>query len=382
MRVCLVYDHVYPTTIGGGERWLHDLAVRLAAEGHTVTYLTMRHGAAPQQVIAGVEVVGLVDAGQVRDDDRRTSGAPLRFGIAVARHLWRHGDRYDVVHVASFPFFPLLGAALARRRRGFTLIADWFEAWTRAYWIRYAGPGTGRVGWLVQKACVRIRCDAICISQHTATRLQAEGFRGRLTVAPGLYDGPVEPSPGEAVRPIVVAAARHIPEKRLPLLVRGFAEARRTHPELTLELFGDGPERPQVERVVAKLGLGEVVTVAGRRPQEELEAAFGRAMCQASASEREGYGLVIVEAAARGTPSVVVEGPENAAAELVVEGVNGAVANEATPASVGAAIVRVVDGGAALRRSTTGWFTANASTLRLDRSLDLIVELYKDSRAR
>ena len=46
-------------------------------------------------------------------------------------------------------------------------------------------------------------------------------------------------------------------------------------------------------------------------------------------SRREGYGMVVVEAAARGTPSIVVAGEDNAATELIEEGVNGFVAPSA-----------------------------------------------------
>ncbi|HEY2630788.1 MAG TPA: glycosyltransferase family 1 protein, partial [Solirubrobacteraceae bacterium] len=42
MRVCLIYDCLYPYTVGGAERWYRNLAERLAQEGHEVTYLTLR----------------------------------------------------------------------------------------------------------------------------------------------------------------------------------------------------------------------------------------------------------------------------------------------------------------------------------------------------
>ena len=68
---------------------------------------------------------------------RRRIGPPLRFGLGVLRHLSRAGGRYDVVHTASFPYFSLLAAGLARRTHGFRLFVDWFELWTRAYWREY-----------------------------------------------------------------------------------------------------------------------------------------------------------------------------------------------------------------------------------------------------
>ena len=179
---------------------------------------------------------------------------------------------------------------------------------------------------------------------------------------PGLYAGPVEPSPAAAIEPLVVFAGRHVKEKRVPLLVRGFARARSELPELRLELYGDGPDRSAAEREVSRLGERASVSFLGRRPQEEVERAFARAACVATASEREGYGLVVVEAAARGTPSVVVDGAENAAVELVTDGVNGIVAERATAEAIGAAIVQVVRRDGGLRESTVAWFRRERGT--------------------
>ena len=40
--ICLVYDCLFPHTVGGAERWYRGLAERLVADGHEVTYLTLR----------------------------------------------------------------------------------------------------------------------------------------------------------------------------------------------------------------------------------------------------------------------------------------------------------------------------------------------------
>jgi glycosyltransferase involved in cell wall biosynthesis len=107
--------------------------------------------------------------------------------------------------------------------------------------------------------------------------------------------------------------------------------------------------------------------------------ALARAACLATASEREGYGLVVVEAAARGTPSVIVAGPENGAVELVSDGENGAVAASAEPEELAAAILRVLQAGPMLRESTTRWFEEHAARLRIDASLRLVSEGYEQS---
>ncbi len=378
-RVCLVYDHLFPQTVGGAERWMRDLALHVAASGHDVTYVTMRHwDESERPSLAGVRVLGLTPAGRVYRRERRTLMPPLRFGLAVARHLWRHGSEYDIVHMASFPYFPVLAASAIGRRRRYALVVNWLEIWTKDYWRRYAGTTVGTIGWLVQQACVVVPHTAYCFSRLHARRLIDAGYAGTPVLLPGLYAGPIEPTPARDVDPeLVVYAGRHVQEKRVDQLVRGFARARQDNPNLRLELYGDGPTRAYVEELASALGLDSSFVLHGRRPEEEVAERIARSACLVTASEREGYGLVVVEAAAHGTPSVVVEGPENAATELVRDGVNGVVSPDASPESLARAMSRVIAAGPALRESTARWFAENAKTLTIGGSLELVVEGYQ-----
>jgi len=198
-----------------------------------------------------------------------------------------------------------------------------------------------------------------------------------VTVLEGEYAGPLEPEPAQPAEPVVVFAGRHIPEKRVPALVRAFARIHAERPELRLEIYGDGPERPQVLQLVRELGLDGSVDAPGFVDAERVEAALRSAACMVLPSSREGYGLVVLEAAARGTPSVVVAAPDNAAVELVDEGRNGFVAASAEPDELSAAIARVLAAGRPLRDSTTEWFRANAHRLSLEASLETVLESYE-----
>jgi glycosyltransferase involved in cell wall biosynthesis len=86
--------------------------------------------------------------------------------------------------------------------------------------------------------------------------------------------------------------------------------------------------------------------------------------------------MVVVEAAALGTPSVVVAGPDNAAVELIAEGENGFVAASAEPDDIAAAIARVHAAGPALRESTAAWFAAHRDELSIEGSLQAVAESY------
>jgi glycosyltransferase involved in cell wall biosynthesis len=129
-------------------------------------------------------------------------------------------------------------------------------------------------------------------------------------------------------------------------------------------------------RAIAAEGLDGAVSAPGFVDADVLERAVATSLCLVLPSRREGYGLVVIEAAARGVPAVVVEGPDNAATELVDEGVNGAIAASAAPDELAAAIVRVYEAGPALRESAAEWFRRNADRLSLERSFERLLEAY------
>jgi glycosyltransferase involved in cell wall biosynthesis len=377
VRICLVYDCLYPYTVGGAERWYRNVASRLAADGHEVTYLTRLQwepGSEPD--IAGVRVLAVAPRTNLYADGRRRIVPPLAFGLGTLRHLLRNGRGYDVVHTASFPYFSLLAAAVARPLGGYRLVVDWHEVWTRDYWRDYLGPWRGRIGWWVQRLCLQVPQRAFCFSRLHERRLHESGLRGVVTILEGEYAGElVAPSPRQ-VEPVVVFAGRHLPEKRVDALLPALVRARREIPDLRCEILGDGPERTKLLAAIEAQSLGEVVSAPGFVDAHEVDEAIARALCVILPSRREGYGLVVVEAAARATPAIVVEGPDNAATELVDDGENGVIAPSASPEDLAGAIVRVHRAGYALRESTAAWFVRNMQRLSLERSLETVSATY------
>ena len=379
MRICLVYDCLFPHTVGGAERWYANLAERLVQDGHEVTYLTLRQWDRDErpQIDPRVKVVTVGPRMALyTSDGRRRIVEALVFGLGVFAHLLTHPRRYDVVHTCAFPYFSLLAAALVRPLGRFGLVVDWFEVWSRSYWRDYLGGIGGRVGELVQRLCALVPQRAFCFSELHAERLRAEGLRGPVTVLRGLYVGASEPPQAREADPMVLFAARLIPEKQVTLGVSAMALAAERIEGLSGEFLGDGPEREALDAAIAAHGLEGVVSARGFTDASVLDAEMRRALCMLLPSRREGYGMVVVEAAARATPSVVVAGEDNAASELIEEGVNGTIAERSDPQSVADAIVRVYEAGFALRESTAHWYEQNASRLSLESSLQTVLDSY------
>jgi glycosyltransferase involved in cell wall biosynthesis len=379
VRVAIVYDCLFPHTIGGAERWHRAVAERLASR-HTVTYITRRQWDAGTSPDAphGTRVI-VVSGGRelYTESGRRRLLPPLRFGFGVLRHVLRHRRDYDLIHLDAFPFFSLLAARAAAPRNP-PLVVDWFEVWTRDYWTSYLGRAAGLLGWALQRLCVRATRVGFVFSRLHAARLRDEGMRAEPIVLPGLWEGRTEPAADDerAPDPRVLFAGRLIPEKGVLDIPPAIAAARRERPELRATIVGDGPQRAALEELLSEPPLGEGVDFKGFVSAQELEGEMERVLCLLLPSRREGFGLVLVEAASFGTPSIVLAHPDNAAVELIEPGENGILVESAAPEAVAEAILEIAADPLRWRRSTLSWFRRRAPEISVDASVEVIEREY------
>jgi glycosyltransferase involved in cell wall biosynthesis len=383
MKIAIVYDCLFPNTVGGAERWYRNLAERLG-ERHEVTYLTRRQWGEEGPGTSFETVAVSPRAHLYTRSGRRRIWPPIAFGLGVFWHLLRHGRSYEVVHSASFPYFSLLAAGLALRliRSRAVLVADWHEVWGRDYWRSYLGPVKGRIGFAIERLCVRFPRRSFTFSRLAENRLREYGHRAPITRLTGEYahdesaDRPREQALRAPDAPLVVAAGRHIPEKRIPAIPPAIRAARERIPGLRCLILGDGPDTERTRAAVGELGLDGVVELPGRVNHAEVMRAIAEASVLLHPSEREGYGVVIVEASSLGTPAIAVEGSENAATELVEEGVNGFVVASPQAEELAGAIAKAVDGGSELRTATLDWYQRHREELSIDASLAEVEAAY------
>lgn len=382
MRIAIIYDCLYPNTIGGAERWYRNLAERLSS-AHEVTYLTRKQWGeeGPQTPF---ETIAVAPGWRLyTGSGRRNITTPLRFGWGVFWHLLRHGDRYDAVHTASFPYFSVPGAwaALKLRRSPAPLFVDWHELWAKEYWLSYLGPITGRFGMAIQNLCVRLADQSFTFSRLVESRLRDLDANASIVRLTGEYAGPTtsqldDDDAAALDRDLVIYAGRHIPEKRPEVIPPTISAVRQEIPGIRCLIFGDGPETAGLRMAVEASGLSDAIDVRGRVSSDKLDRAMGRAACLLHPSAREGYGLVVVEACVRGTPVILVEDPENAATELIEPGVNGYVAKSSDPIELSVLLVAVLRAGDSMRKSTIDWYRRRSGELSIDSSVQVIEAAY------
>ncbi len=106
-------------------------------------------------------------------------------------------------------------------------------------------------------------------------------------------------------------------------------------------IVGDGPERQNLEELANRLGVQGSVRFTGFLPEDPY-GLMKSSRLFVFPSRREGFGLVVLEAAACGLPVIAVEAENNAAASLVRNGQFGMVCLD-EPFQIAEAIVRLLD---------------------------------------
>ncbi|MCU4184089.1 glycosyltransferase family 4 protein [Acidiferrimicrobium sp. IK] len=154
--------------------------------------------------------------------------------------------------------------------------------------------------------------------------------------------------------PLVVSVSRLVPRKGVDTLIEAAARLAPEHPGLVVAVAGSGRDHGRLEQLVKKTGAP--VRLLGRVPDVELPGLYACAdvfalLCRSrwKGLEQEGFGIVFLEAAAAGVPSIA--GRSGGAAEAVADGETGIVVEH--PEDVGAvatAIGRMISDGSLASR--------------------------------
>ena len=126
-------------------------------------------------------------------------------------------------------------------------------------------------------------------------------------VPPGIIDNPraVDEARREGFR--LLYAGRFDPIKGLPLAFEALRIFLEICPSATLELIGEGPERPRLEAQAARLGITDRLVWTPWSPRSEIFARMRRSDVFLFPSLRDGGGAVVVEAMANGLPVVCLD---------------------------------------------------------------------------
>lgn len=140
--------------------------------------------------------------------------------------------------------------------------------------------------------------------------------------------------------PVILAVGRLVPQKDYPTLIHAFSLVRAKQPAKLL-ILGDGPEWNKLKKLISSLGLTDDIELAGYLSNPYV--CMRLADVFALSSQWEGFGRVLVEAMAFGTPVVATDCPSGPR-EILEDGKWGKLVPLCDPASFANALLEQLNG--------------------------------------
>jgi glycosyltransferase involved in cell wall biosynthesis len=299
--------------LGGPERQMLGLASALPTD-YTTTFLSFSEAGRCRPFLLAARAAGF-DAAELANDTPNLRAATRELAAFLrgnfADVLVTHGYKSNML---GRPAARQAGVPVVSVSRGWTgenLKVRCYEAADRFH-LRF----------MDRVACVsRMQADKVRQAGVPAERIRVIRNAARLQA----FADP-DPVAGQRLRsvaggdgPLVVAAGRLSREKGFHILVEAAARLVRSVPRARVILFGDGAERPRLERLAANLGLGSRFAMPGFC--HDLDALLPWADVVVLPSLTEGLPNVALEAAAAGVP--VVATAVGGTPEVVVNGRTG-----------------------------------------------------------
>ena len=301
---------------GGAERVTLAYLAELAKRGHEVWWFANEFaGSKPPETIEGVRIVRGGGMGTSILAARRWYKTQPKFDLVMDQHHgipwyapWWSGTRViSYVHEVLGPIWSSF------YRWPLSTVGRWQERWTH---------------WLYRKTPFWTACES------TAEGLKAHGVRQITILRYGVHTQALtELPPKPLAAPLrLITVSRLAPNKRIHHAVQTLAELKRRGVAAHLTIVGGGETRELIEATVKECGVGDSVRLTGPLSETEKDALLRESHFLLHQSQREGWGLNVIEANAMGTPAAVY--PVAGLIESTLDNRTGIVAREETPESL------------------------------------------------
>ncbi|MFN2267191.1 MAG: glycosyltransferase [Desulfonatronovibrio sp.] len=333
----------YPPFHGGIENFLNDLVREQVGQGHEVKVLCHQHerGRATTSEIfdKGLEVVRVNIMGVI-------AYAPVAPGMYGALKKVLDKFQPEIVH-AHMPNASAFWLLLTRKR--FRLVIHWHSDVVSSendWKLRTLYPF-----YRLFEIRLLTRADNVIATSrpYLETSIPLKQFKHKCVTIPLGIRTDKFVSPGENADfdagsekdAFILSAGRFTYYKGYEYLIRACTQGYKGR----LIIVGDGPLRPDLERLVADLKLGNQVFMPGKLSDLELHKLFGTctAFCLPSIERTEAFGVVLLEAMFYGRPLITTTVEGSGMNEVNIDGVTGLTVEPADSAGLARAMNHMLE---------------------------------------
>ncbi len=338
----------FPPDIGGVETYAVEFAKTLQGLGYQVTvFLHSHHNT--ELSIAGISLCPVLKFCKRLDRDILNQYKVDAWHVMNAAHSWLalETDKPVVVSIHGNDFlnpYPLTGTP------AFT---SWGPLWRLTKVLSPLNNWLGKRFTPVYMRKALPKARIILANSHYTEQVFLENFpecAGKTLVAQvGVGDNFLATAlatKNNIVPQLLTVSRLSEPRKNVDRVIEALAQLSSSC-NFCYNIIGDGSFKPQLENLVQKLGLEDKVNFLGRQSTDNVVAA----MCQADLfilpsstlpDSHEGFGIVYLEAAACGTPSLATR--QAGAIEAISDGESGFFVDEPTVENIKDALQKFLKG--------------------------------------
>ncbi len=341
---------------GGAEVVNEELAKRLVARGHQVTFLVGGFvGGTPEEVRDGYRIIRV--------------GSRFTVYLAAYRYYRDHAAELapDLVidECNTMPFF-------AGWYTGKPTVL-FFHMLCRRIWFYEFPQPLSILGWLAEPVYLRLlkRSPVVTISESSRRDLVRQGFDARdiHLISQGIEPAAASLDAPKYAVPTLLSLGAMRAMKRTLHQIKAFELAKAKVPNLRLMVAGDatGSYGQRVLMAIRQSPYAADIEYCGRVSPAEKWELMQRCHAIMVTSVKEGWGLIVTEAASQGTPAVVYD--VDGLRDSVRQGITGFIAERNTPRGLADQAVKLLSDPARyerLRAAGSEW----SKTITFERSCD------------
>ena len=281
---------------GGAEVYIHEIAKRLVKNGYDITVFCGNDGKSLRnETVDSVNII-------------RRGGFYTVYVWAFLYYIFKFRNKFDVIVDSEngIPFFTPLYA----KEPVIGLVHHVHQEIFRKHLV----PPFSQIAQFLEGKLMPFvykNKKMITVSDSSKAAMEAIGF-GKTDVIsvinPGVDHSFFKPM-GKSEKPTILYLGRLKPYKSVDILIRAMSQVANDVPDIILTIVGDGESRIDLEKLVHKLNLQNVVNFAGKVSERVKAELLAKSWVMVQPSKIEGWGITAIEANASGTPVVASNVP-------------------------------------------------------------------------
>ncbi|MDA8195656.1 MAG: glycosyltransferase [Actinomycetota bacterium] len=287
-------DRTHPRS-GGAENYVYHLAQHWIEHGIQVGWLTQKpRGGKAHEQIGGIEYF-------------RVGGALTQYFLVPLKYLISLRGSYDVIIDCEngIPFFSPFFSRLPKILLVHHVHQEIFRRELPTPFRQIAMALEAKLMPLAYR-----NVEVVAVANQVKKDLMDIGFDAeRISVVKNGVHLPERGISSPGPIPSLLCLGRLVPQKSVDVLIRSVPKMISELGDITINVVGQGPERLRLERLALSLGVASNVHFHGHVSNEELNRLSAEAWISVCPSAYEGWGLVCMEASARGIPVVASNVP-------------------------------------------------------------------------